>query len=237
MSTRTITDNTTTPLNGLRENNRPDQPFVIQLLAKIISYIFHPVFVPVYVVLFIAYVHPFLFAGFSDLQKMQKVMMAVVSFTLFPMVTVLLLKGLNFIDTIYLKTQKDRIIPLIACMIWYFWVWYVWNNFGKTDGGMDMPKPAIQFALATFVSTIIALMVNITMKISLHAISMGIMLAFMFSLAFTEELNFSLWLSVAVLITGLVCTARFIASDHTPKEIYGGLLLGAASFAIASFFI
>lgn len=237
MSTRTITDNTTTPLNGLRENNRPDQPFVIQLLAKIISYIFHPVFVPVYVVLFIAYVHPFLFAGFSDLQKMQKVMMAVVSFTLFPMVTVLLLKGLNFIDTIYLKTQKDRIIPLIACMIWYFWVWYVWNNFGKTDGGMDMPKPAIQFALATFVSTIIALMVNITMKISLHAISMGIMLAFMFSLAFTEELNFGLWLSVAVLITGLVCTARFIASDHTSKEIYGGLLLGAASFAIASFFI
>jgi hypothetical protein len=28
------------------------------------------------------------------------------------------------------------------------------------------------------------------------------------------------------LLTGLVCTSRMIVSDHTPKEIYAGLLVG-----------
>ena len=30
----------------------------------------------------------------------------------------------------------------------------------------------------------------------------------------------------ALLITGVVCTSRLIVSDHTPKEIYIGLLAG-----------
>lgn len=33
-------------------------------------------------------------------------------------------------------------------------------------------------------------------------------------------------LTVALLITGVVCTSRMIVSDHRPKEIYAGLLLG-----------
>jgi hypothetical protein len=35
------------------------------------------------------------------------------------------------------------------------------------------------------------------------------------------------------LITGLVCTSRFIVSDHHPKEVYGGLAAGVFSMLIA----
>jgi hypothetical protein len=222
--------------NSLHNAGKDDvsgQNFLLRFTAKLISYLFHPVFVPVYVVIFMVYIHPYLFAGFDNAQKMRTVMMAVVSFTFFPLITVLLLKALKFIDSIYLNKQKERIIPIIACMTWYFWVWYVWNNFGKTNDAVDMPKPIIQFAFDTFVSTFIALMLNIKMKISLHAISMGIMIAFFFLLAFSQELNFGTWLSVSLFIAGLVCTARFIVSDHTPQEVYGGLLSGIISMAIA----
>jgi hypothetical protein len=213
----------------------PDYPFLLKMPAKLISYLFHPVFIPVYVVMFSVYVHPYLFTGFDATQKIRIIMMAAVSFTFFPLITVLLLKALKFIDSIYLHTQKERIIPIIACMTWYFWVWYVWNNFGKTNDAIDIPKPVIQFAFATFVSTVITLMVNIKMKVSLHAISMGIMITFLFLLAFTQELNFAIWLSVALFITGLVSTARFIVSDHTSQELYGGLLLGIVSMMIGYF--
>jgi hypothetical protein len=219
-----------------RKRSFPEQPFAVKTLAKIISVIFHPVFVPVYVILFLVYIHPYLFAGFPGSLKLRTVMMGFVAFTFFPLVTVLLLKALNFIDTIYLKTQRDRIIPIIACMVWYFWVGYVWNNFGKTDDAIDMPRPIVQFAYATFGSTIITLMVNTRIKISLHAISMGIMIAFMFLLAFTQELNFGIYLSVSLFIAGLVCTARFIASDHTAAEVYGGLMVGIISM-LAAFII
>lgn len=236
--------NTSMMVNGpqqvpeIRERIYPQQPLMIRVIAQAISWIFHPVFVPIYVIYFLAYIHPFVFAGFDNRLKNTAVMGAgFMAFTFFPLVTVLLLKGLKFIDSIYLRTQRDRVIPLIACMIWYFWIAYVWFSFGKTRNAIDMPAEAIVFAIATFASTVIGLMVNIKMKVSLHAISMGIVLAFFIMLALTQPLNFGIWLSVVLFITGMVCTARFIVSDHTATEIYGGLATGIASLLLARLFL
>jgi hypothetical protein len=220
---------------GLQENRQPyfpEQPLPLKLVAKFISWVFHPVFVPVMVIWFLVYVHPYLFAGFSPEQKFRTVMMAVISFTFFPLITVLLLKGLKFIDSIYLRTQKDRIIPFVACMIWYFWIAYVWNNFGKTRDVVDIPHNAVQFAFAAFFSTIIGLMINVKMKISLHAISMGIVVCFFTMMAVSQDVNFAIYLSVVLLLAGLVCTARFIVSDHTPAEVYTGLVAGIVSMLV-----
>lgn len=233
MSTRFMV-NGQNQLQEIRQRELPVQPAGLRLVAKIISWVFHPVFIPVYVVWFLIYMHPYLFTGFTAWLKTTTFMMAVLTFTFFPIVTVLLLKGLKFIDTIYLHTQKDRVIPIIACMIWYFWLWYVWQNFGKTKNAVDIPREAIQFAMAAFISTIISLMVNIKMKVSLHTISAGVMLTLFVLMALSQDLNFGIWLSIVLLITGLVCSARFIISDHTPQEIYGGLVVGAASMLIAN---
>jgi len=217
-------------LQELRETGLPQQPVVLRIAAKIISFIFHPVFVPVYVVAFLIYIHPYLFAGFSSWNKSIAMIQAFVMFTFFPVVTVLLLKALNFINTVYLNTQKDRIIPLIACGIWYFWIWYVWHNLP------DYPAAAVQFALAIFIASSIGLIANIYMKVSLHAISMGVMITLILLLAFTQEISFGIYTSMALFITGLVCTARFIVSDHTQKEVYVGLFVGIISQLLAGWF-
>ena len=223
-------------LKEIRSRFFPKQPVALRLFANIVSYIFHPVFVPLYVIYFIAFVHPYMYSGFPDRVKYTAVMGAsFMAFTFFPLVTVLLLKGLNFIDSIFLKTQKDRVIPFIACMIWYFYLWYVWNNFGKTRDAVDMPAEAVQFAFAVFFSTIVGLMANISIKISLHGISMGIVTTFFVLMAIAQPLNFGVYLAVVFGITGLVCTARFIISDHTPQEVYLGLVAGAVSMLIADF--
>ena len=217
-------------LQELREPVFPPQSAAIKLFAKIISYIFHPVFVPVYIVWFLVYVHPYLFVGFIGLEKTKVMIQAFVMFTFFPVITVLLLKALKFINTFHLSSQKDRIIPLVACGVWYFWIWYVWRNLP------DYPKPPVQLALAIWISASLGLMANIIMKVSLHAISMGVMVAFILLLAFSQELNFGVYISIALLVTGLVCSARFIVSDHTPKEVYGGLVVGIVSMVIANWF-
>jgi len=232
MSTRLVVDSES-HIHELKEPSFPQQPVALRVVAQIISWIFHPVFIPVYVVWFLLYVHPYLFAGFAEQQKFRIMMMAVVSFTFFPLVTVLLLKGLKFIDPIYLRTQRDRVIPFIACMTWYFWIAYVWYNFGKTGDAVDMPHEALQFALAAFISTILGLMANIKMKVSLHAISMGIVVTFFVLMAMQQDLQFGLYLSVALLVAGMVCTARFIVSDHTAWEVYGGLATGMISMLAA----
>lgn len=224
-------------LQEARERVFPEQPVGLRIAAKIISYIFHPVFVPLYIVLFMVYVHPYFFAGLAAKDKVRIVMMAAMMFTFFPVITVLLLKALDFIKSIQLHSQKDRIIPLVACGVWYFWITYIWWNSNKMSDSLFIPKEAVQLALATFIASWLALMANIKMKISLHSISVGVLLTLFILMAFSQQLNYGAWLSVALFITGLVCTARFIVSDHTASEIYAGLAVGAVSMVVANWVV
>src|SRR5688500_12314236 len=133
-------------LEEVRAGNSPQQPPAVRLIAKIISYIFHPAFVPVYIVLFMLYLHPYFFAGFGTWDKTRVMLMTIMMFAFFPIITVLLLKALDFIRSIHLTAQKDRIIPLAACMIWYFWVTYIWWSSSKIRGSFTIPKEAVQLA-------------------------------------------------------------------------------------------
>jgi hypothetical protein len=218
------------PNSGLQEyrdtGHQPQNP-VIRVLARIISYIFHPLFVPVYIIWFLLAVPSYLFAGFDPAQKFLALPRFFLIYSFFPLVTVLLAKGLGFLETIFLKTQKERIIPYIACGIYYFWMAYVLRNQPEN------PKEIVQFAMAVFIASSAGLIVNIYMKVSMHAMSMGLAVMFMAILAAKQTDNYTVYASVAVFIAGLVCTARLIVSDHTQKEIYTGLLVGGASQLIA----
>jgi len=230
MPTRLVVDSTS-QLQELAEpdfsRNRP-----LRIIATIISYIFHPVFVPLYIVLFLLYIHPAVFAGFSSWQKTAFLFPAIGMYAFFPIITILLLKALNFIDSVYLKTKKDRIIPYIACNLWYFWIWYVWKNLPDAP-----PKEMVILSMGIFLASVIGLMANIYMKISMHAIAMGVVLSLMVFVSLTQASHPGLYISIATLIAGLVCSARFIASDHTPKEFYGGLLAGIASLPVVILFV
>ncbi len=219
--------------NGLHEfrvNPDPVKNPALRIAAKIISYLFHPLFIPVYVVAFLVYVQPYLFAGFDTWAKKVIIIQAIVWYTLFPIVTVLLLKGLGFIDSVFLKTKKDRIIPYIACMTWYWWGWHVRQNLP------DSPHELVIFTMAVFLASAAGFFANIYFKISMHTIAAGVMLAFVMLMAFRQSDNSGIYLAVALLLTGIIATARFIDSDHTPLEIYSGVVIGILSLVVATYF-
>jgi hypothetical protein len=214
-------------LKEFRETDYQPQNPAIRTVAKIISWIFHPLFVPVYMAWFLLSVQPFLFASFNPAQKLITLLRFFIMYSFFPLVTVLLAKGLGFLDSIYLKTQKERIIPYVACGIYYFWMCYVLRN------QPEFSREVVQLSMAIFIASSFGLIANIYMKVSMHAISMGILLVFMLMLSFTQSGNYTSYVSAAFLLAGLVCTSRFIVSDHTPGEIYGGLLVGIVSQLVA----
>jgi len=226
MSTRLIVDQSN-QLHEFRETGYQPQNPVLRLIAKVISYVFHPLFVPVYIAWFLITVQPYLFASFTPAEKLLAIVRFFIMYSFFPLVTVLLAKGLGFLNSIYLKTQKERIIPYIACGVYYFWMCYVLRNQPQFS------KEVVQLSMAIFIASSLGLMANIIMKVSMHTISMGILLVFMSLLAFTQAESYGVYISIAFLIAGLVCTSRFIVSDHTPTEIYTGLLVGGISQLIA----
>jgi membrane-associated HD superfamily phosphohydrolase len=112
-------------------------------------------------------------------------------------------------------------------MIYYWWSWYAFDN------QPEYTNLSVIVSLAIFLASIGGLMANIYMKVSMHAIAAGVMTAFVMLLVFSEELSYGIYISVSVLLAGIICTARFIDSDHTAKEIYVGLLIGILSLFVA----
>lgn len=224
METRLVVDDK----NNLVEMRpqRVQQPTIVRVIAKIISYIFHPIFIPVYLCWFVVKSQSYLFATFSSWEKSVFILRFGVMYALFPLVSVLLMKGVGFVSSIQLKTQRDRIIPYVVCMIYYWWMWYVLHN-------QSFPREFTVLSFAIFLASIGGLMGNISMKVSMHAMAAGIMVAFMIMLGFSQDVSFGIYISLAILLAGIICTSRFIAGDHIPREIYGGLLIGVLSLIIS----
>jgi len=208
-----------------------DQPAGIKFFAHLFSYFFHPLFIPVYVTWFIAFVHPAYFSGFNPQQKIWIIIRVAYTMVFFPFITVLLLKGLGFSKSIFLKTQQERIIPYIACGIFFFWAYLVFRN------QPEIPKILTAFTFGVFLSSSAALLANIRMKISMHAIGMGGLVGIFLVIMFQHTMLMTWPLSLALLIAGFVCTSRMIVSDHTQNEIYSGLSLGLASQFVAAVII
>jgi hypothetical protein len=209
--------------------SRPSYPSMVHWMARVISVVFHPLFIPVYITAFVLYYTP-VFPGFAPADKLLLLLRFGVMYTLFPLVTVLLARGLGFVETIYLRTQKDRIIPYVACGVYYFWMWYVLKN------QPEFPREMVSLALAIFLASSGGLILNSYIKVSMHAISLGVMITFLYLLALMLDASLGFYLSLATLITGLVSTARLINSDHHPVEVYAGLGLGVLGQLIAHWF-
>jgi hypothetical protein len=209
------------------EEKKQVQP-LLKIPANFFSYLFHPIFIPIYIIAFLVYIHPSYFVGFSEKGKLQTVLISTINLVAFPLLTVALLKGLGFVDSIFLKTRKDRIIPYMACGIFFFWAYTVFKK-------QEMYPPIMaSFILGVFLAASAGLIANIYFKISMHAMGVGGLLG-VFIVIYNEHSMLMSWpIAIAILISGLVCTARLIVSNHTQKDIYLGLLLGFASQIVAS---
>jgi len=150
----------------------------------------------------------------------------------FPALTVFLLKAIGFIDSIFLKTQKDRIIPIIASNLFFFWMYLVFRN------QQEIPTILTSFTFGVFLASSFALLANIYIRISLHAIGVGGLLGLFLVITYTNPaIPVTLPLMASILLTGLICTSRMIVGKHTQAEIYFGIIIGLVSQILASWFL
>lgn len=202
-----------------------------RIFAGFFSYLFHPIFIPLYVTWFLVYLHPSAFAGFSAAEKKQTILIVVLNLLFFPLISVLLLRAVGFIDSLFLRTQKDRIIPYIASGIFFFWAYTVFKQQSQ------YPLLLTTYILGIFLASSLALIANIYFKISMHAIGMGGWLGIFIILFNTKSMLMTWPLCAVLLIAGLVCTSRLLLNSHTARDIYMGLFVGFITQVVAAMFL
>lgn len=198
-----------------------------KLVAQVVSYFMHPLFVPCYVTFFLLFIHPYVFSGFDPLLKIQRLGSVFVNMAFIPGFAVFLMRRLNLVESMQLKTNRERIIPYAAAIIFYFWGWYVLSRQA------DSPAVFVDFLQGCFFGVSGAWIININSKISMHTTAMGGLVAFMILFTFQDEYATGLYLAISILIAGSVGMARLMVSDHSRLEINQGYIIGILAQLVA----
>lgn len=194
--------------------------FILRFFAHLFSVLFHPLFIPLYLVYFLLYIHPTAFVGFSASDSFKTLIIVALNLAFFPLISVLLLKAVGFVESLLLKTQKDRIIPYIACGIFFFWTYTVFKEQSQ------YPSILTKYVFGLFLSSSAALLANIYFKVSMHAIGLGGWLGLFGIMAFNNSMLMTWPLCIVLLITGLTASSRLYLKSHSAFDIYAGLFIG-----------
>ncbi|PWT94980.1 MAG: hypothetical protein C5B52_18855 [Bacteroidetes bacterium] len=204
-----------------------------RIFAGFFSFLFHPLLVGLLMNAYAIYLNPVFFVGFSGAVKLQALLIYSFNGVFLPLFAVLLCKGLGFVKSIYLRTQKDRIFPYTISIVCFFWTFYVFRNMN------GMPLILARISLGIFLATSLAFIFNIFFKISMHAIGVGGLCGMFVALIYSDAgiPGLGLPLILSILITGIVCTSRLMISSHNYGDIVTGFLLGVFCQFVAALII
>lgn len=198
------------------------QPKALRVLASIVSYICHPVFMPLIMSFALGLLSPVSFAGITDKQKGLLLLNVLISAVLFPLFSILLMKPLGFIDSFHMRTAKERTIPLMVTMVFYFWISHVFNTMP------NIPVPLILkvLMLGNFWGIILLFVINIFTKISMHTAAAGGMLGIIIVLMISSPVNMLVPFFIAMVLAGIIGTARLVLGAHQKGDVWLGYVIG-----------
>ncbi len=206
-------------------------PRPVIYLAKFISVVFHPLLVGVYMAAYIIYINPSYYAYVPRTNAFRNLITVANNNVIFPLLVVLLMRGLGFSKSIYLKTTKERIVPYMASIIFFFWTW---NTFYHLQG---IPQVMRDMTQGIFYAAVIGMIANIYFKISMHAMGVGGLIGLMMVVLMDGQMYSGLPFVVALLIGGMVMSSRLITDDHQPGDVASGFIVGVMSQVIAAWII
>jgi len=189
------------------------------ILAKVISFVFHPLMLPSYLLLVIYQMSlPEVLA--VSLKYKMFLLVFVFSMTfLLPVLLVLILWNMKLIKHFQMQLRVERIISLAAMFVFYFFTFYALRKLPV------FPYYNL-FLEGSAILVLLAIVINYFYKISLHLIAWGGITAALvgMSLQFHQALYF--WLFDVIFISGLVGFARLQCKAHKTSQIYFGFVTG-----------
>lgn len=210
-------------------------PLPLQLLARLISLVFHPLFILSYAYILLAFFNPFLFGeasterifAFGKLTSKGLWFVHLLSFScIIPMVGVLLMRGLGMVRTLSLTTQDERKIPYVLTGMFYM-------AMVAQNSTTPLPLEIKIFTLGATIALFIAFFINLFTKISMHTVGMGGFLAMIIIIIARSYGGAEFLFIFGILGCGLVGTSRLLLGAHQVSDIYGGYFVGFLSQFVA----
>ncbi|MEO6758629.1 MAG: hypothetical protein ABIO24_04175 [Saprospiraceae bacterium] len=217
-------------------------------LARILSYLGHPLLVLTYILLILLAINPYAF-GVRTLGDRNAMLLLISVFStsfLLPGFGVALMKPLGLIQSLEMPDKMERIGPYIIAGVFYLWLF---KNLASA--GSQYPNLFTVCVLGATIGLFLAFLINIFTKISAHATGMGGMVAMLLLTAFTWGgsslymvvpgggflISGTVVLALGLLFAGAVGVARLALGAHTPVDLYRGYAAGFGAVLLANFLV
>lgn len=190
------------------------------VLAKTISYVFHPLLIPTIGLWFIFHAQSYLsFIITAELQRALYVVVFIATFV-FPVLSSILLLIMGRIRSLEMESPEERRVPYLLTAIYYSLGYYMLTT------KVALPEQLNLVLLGANVSVVLTMLINIKWKISAHTIGIGGLIGALLGFSYQLQVNIINELILVFLIAGLIGYARLRLNAHTQAQVYAGYLVG-----------
>ncbi len=194
------------------------------ILAKIVSIVFHPLFMPLYG-LIIIFTAPTILGFLPVTIKKIVFLIVLINNVFIPLTLLQLLKARHVISSYSIEEQTERSVPLFTTAIFYSITSYLIFRF-------QLPVFLKSFILASTILVVALTIINFCWKISIHATAAGALTASVIVLMEKTYAPLPLYLIGVIIASGMVLASRLRLNAHNPAQVWAGYFTGLAGLIL-----
>jgi len=188
-------------------------------LAKIFSVIFQPLLIPSFTLFLLFNLNNYIALIIPPSARQMILGMVFIITFVFPVLMLFILYKRRVIQSFNMNTREERIIPLFITGVFYFMAYHIIKQ-------IQIDEIYQRIFLGSAFLVLIALVVSLIWKISLHMIGMGGMLGAFIGLSQVIHTDVVLIIVAIALACGLTGFARLKLNAHNPSQVYVGFITG-----------
>lgn len=194
---------------------------MLKNLANIISVVFHPLLMTTLLVATLYLFAPTSILPINEDSILLILLMVLILTFILPLLSVGMLKLTKSISSIHLHNRKERVMPFFFIAVYYGLTTYFFSERLVLGN-------ALVVLLASITATIFLIaVISMFFKISAHTTGTAGVLGFFIAIHIRYLDSLLFWPIIAALILhGVVSSARLYLATHDPKEVHFGALLG-----------
>jgi len=192
---------------------------MLRLLSHTATILFVPLLMPLLAVFLAITFDPYLNLFLAPAKAQLTLIVVGLATFVFPLINLFFLKQARIITSYGLMIRRERIAPVVTSLV-YFALGYYLLLKGS------LPVVLYSMYLGAVISVVLALIITLRWKISMHAIGISGVLGSIYGLFKVHEFVHVPLLVALILATGWVMTARIALQAHTPMQVYAGAALG-----------
>lgn len=204
----------------------------MNLAARIISIVFHPLLMVTYLFLIFVLYFPVALDPLREETHWNFLFLIFGVTFLLPALNIGLFKAFGSIRSFAMTERKERILPFFFITLFYVVVTYLLYSKAR----MNLHDGLLKFMIVADVLILVATLATLFYKVSIHSLAAWGMIGILVPMnKLVEDGSLFTPTIITLVAAGLIMSARLQLNAHTSREVFVGAILGmAASFMMMS---